>query len=788
MDGRGPIHSQEVDDFCNTPASAEIWTRQPPLRIFPCWYPEHQGALCSVTAPSICVNQCSGRGECDRGFCVCQQGYHGIDCSIPVRPATDELLPLRGNEESMGNKEGEADANQDGDGIESGLPNVSKDSLGALGSQDGGPVMAPSGDMDKGRDMTEAEGSDEGQGPGVAGAAPKARPSRKELRLAALAGKASSSASASAPAAARRSSNGLPSGPGGGPVGGDPPSGGGDGTSAPSGAGSGVGSNSRLLLEGRRLKLGRAGMRAVLSAAGHASTQEAVPASAVHVLGGGSPAAAAARRPRIFVYELPPVFNAHLLQLRRQGLCVSREYDIPDMAFNVSKPLPLKFSEWLYNFDFMFLEWLLHSEHRTLDPDEADYFYVPFLTSCYIFLGDESPRMRLIAGRRMVATAQAAKLILQYIRTNYPYWDRSNGADHIWTWVWDEGAAAAPAVIRNSIMITSWGAKYVQPRTAYFADVYMGNELYQHDQRVFGMAFQDGPLGSTEDDWNRFNPRGVTWAGDAEERGSMPGYDPDKDIVVPAPYFAWMDSPYSLYNRWRGGTEIYEGVPGPCIQCPKFNHDKLFYFGGDLGREAHEWAGVGGGRPEAHYSWGIRQAVAKYYLGEEGRKKGMYLFPGPTSHYLKDMAHSVFCGAFPGDGWSHGYVRAILHGCIPVVISDDVEEAFSNVLNYSKISVRVLEKDIPNLHAILAAIPQEQVDMMQANIRRVWPRFVYRRYRADLKNRLQKMGYDVSPMEYQVATVTSADGDDLGSDAMDTIMELLYARLRKREQALGNNG
>jgi hypothetical protein len=30
-------------------------------------------------------------------------------------------------------------------------------------------------------------------------------------------------------------------------------------------------------------------------------------------------------------------------------------------------------------------EMLLQSEHRTLDPEEADYFYLPIYTSCLIF-------------------------------------------------------------------------------------------------------------------------------------------------------------------------------------------------------------------------------------------------------------------------------------------------------------------------------------------------------------------------------------------------------------------
>jgi hypothetical protein len=30
-----------------------------------------------------CANQCSGRGECSYGYCKCEEGWFGMDCSQP---------------------------------------------------------------------------------------------------------------------------------------------------------------------------------------------------------------------------------------------------------------------------------------------------------------------------------------------------------------------------------------------------------------------------------------------------------------------------------------------------------------------------------------------------------------------------------------------------------------------------------------------------------------------------------------------------------------------------------
>lgn len=44
-----------------------------------------------------------------------------------------------------------------------------------------------------------------------------------------------------------------------------------------------------------------------------------------------------------------------------------------------------------------------------------------------------------------------------------------------------------------------------------------------------------------------------------------------------------------------------------------------------------------------------------------------------------------------GDGFSPRAEDAVLHGCVPVVVMDDVDPVFSSVLDWSAFSIRVPE-------------------------------------------------------------------------------------------------
>lgn len=74
---------------------------------------------------------------------------------------------------------------------------------------------------------------------------------------------------------------------------------------------------------------------------------------------------------------------------------------------------------------------LLSSAVRTFNPEEADWFYTPVYATCDLTpsglpLPFKSPRMMLSA--------------IELIATNWPYWNRSEGADHFFVTPHDFGA------------------------------------------------------------------------------------------------------------------------------------------------------------------------------------------------------------------------------------------------------------------------------------------------------------------------------------------------------------
>lgn len=73
---------------------------------------------------------------------------------------------------------------------------------------------------------------------------------------------------------------------------------------------------------------------------------------------------------------------------------------------------------------------------------------------------------------------------------------------------------------------------------------------------------------------------------------------------------------------------------------------------------------------------GIRQKLGEEFgstpnkEGKLGRQHApdVVVTPRRASDYYSELSSSVFCGVFPGDGWSGRMEDSILQGCIPVVI------------------------------------------------------------------------------------------------------------------------
>ncbi|KAK3266060.1 hypothetical protein CYMTET_25293 [Cymbomonas tetramitiformis] len=146
-------------------------------------------------------------------------------------------------------------------------------------------------------------------------------------------------------------------------------------------------------------------------------------------------------RPRIYVYEIPPEFNAH--------------YDIRKLDSML---------------DVYLLERIMSGHHRVSDPDLADFFWIPVATRAIA----QDPKGR---GGDKVLRA------IEYIRACYPlppckgwaapFYDRSRGADHIIAYSTQYGACElfrdhrVPTIMREVISLSYFGLHQAPPNGRY---------------------------------------------------------------------------------------------------------------------------------------------------------------------------------------------------------------------------------------------------------------------------------------------------------------------------------
>ncbi|KAI6675788.1 hypothetical protein NL676_003694 [Syzygium grande] len=278
-------------------------------------------------------------------------------------------------------------------------------------------------------------------------------------------------------------------------------------------------------------------------------------------------------RLKVFVYELPSKYNKKILQ--KDPRCLNH-----------------MFAAEIYMHRFLL---------------STDWFYTPVYTTCDLTpnglpLPFKSPRMMRSA--------------IQLISSNWPYWNRTEGADHFFLVPHDFGACfhyQEEKAIERGILRLLQRATLVQ---------------------TFGQRYH------------------------VCLKKMQAHLIPEK-------------TPRSIFVYFRG----------------------LFY---DVGND-----------PEGgYYARGARAAVWENF-------KDNPLFDISTEHpstYYEDMQRAVFClcplGWAP---WSPRLVEAVIFGCIPVIIADDIVLPFADAIPWEEIGVFVDEKDVPNLDTILTSIPPEVI-------------------------------------------------------------------------------
>ncbi|KAI4988990.1 probable glucuronosyltransferase Os02g0520750 [Hordeum vulgare subsp. vulgare] len=299
---------------------------------------------------------------------------------------------------------------------------------------------------------------------------------------------------------------------------------------------------------------------------------------------------------KVFIYDLPSKYNKRLVT--KDPRCLNH----------------------MFAAEIFMHRFLLSSAVRTVNPEEADWFYTPVYTTCDLTraglpLPFKSPRMMRSA--------------LQFISKRWPFWNRTDGGDHFFVaphdfaacFHYQEENAIARGILpllRRATLVQTFGQK-------------------NH------VCLKEGSI-------------------------TIPPFAPPQKMQA---HLIPPDTPRSIFVYFRG----------------------LFY---DNGND-----------PEGgYYARGARASLWENF-------KNNPLFDISTEHpatYYEDMQRAVFClcplGWAP---WSPRLVEAVVFGCIPVIIADDIVLPFADAIPWDEIGVFVDEEDVPKLDSILTSIPIDDI-------------------------------------------------------------------------------
>ncbi|PSC70174.1 ser thr phosphatase [Micractinium conductrix] len=325
----------------------------------------------------------------------------------------------------------------------------------------------------------------------------------------------------------------------------------------------------------------------------------------------------------------------------------------------------------LYAADFMFLEQFVHSPVRTEDPSEASLFYVPVFPFALTGPGGDS--------------LEYVNQALDYLRTTYPYWNRTAGRDHFFFTMGDRGSCHLHGLAAQPIKLTHFGYMESNPRNSTM-------------ETIWDMGTQG---------WSCYHPL--------------------RDVVVPplrlmlrlrlrlvlrllvllAPIPVQHD--LDLQHFARNGA-------GASMDAIVANKTKLlFFFGGSW---AHEKV------PE--YSGNSRQVMD--LLDQEWKDPDIEFVSKHRTSDSPDGDEGIafwewaeqrlwrnrWCFSPYGWGWGNRLPQSVLGHCLPITVQDKVVQAFEDILPYEQFSLRLTNEDLPQVREILRNVTDAQYREMMA--------------------------------------------------------------------------
>ena len=320
----------------------------------------------------------------------------------------------------------------------------------------------------------------------------------------------------------------------------------------------------------------------------------------------------------VYVYDLPADLGLTSFALRVWSTWFSEAHSV-------------------YSTEWRFLEYLLADSVRTLDPEQADLFFIPTLGA----LGG----MPKAAGTKRCVERGRLELAIRHVRSQHPYWDRSGGRDHVVFLTGDQGGCGLGAAGTRPIIISAWGLIGEARHMAEFA---RRAEFERAEPSALAATLASG-----------------RWC-----------HAPHKDVVVP---------PY-------GDVQLAGNESAGAPHWPPAEH-VLLHVGGVWGANNH------GVRNYSFYSQGMRQDLFFRYADERGRALGFIVRNRSMAHgkLSRLVKTSKFCFSPSGHGWGMRTGKNTMIGCVPLVAQPFVVQAFETELAFEEFSRRVDFEDMPTL-------------------------------------------------------------------------------------------
>ena len=113
-------------------------------------------------------------------------------------------------------------------------------------------------------------------------------------------------------------------------------------------------------------------------------------------------------------------------------------------------------------------------------------------------------------------------------------------------------------------------------------------------------------------------------------------------------------------------------------------------------------------------------------------------------------------------------------------MQDDILTPWENVLDFSSFGVRLPRAQLHRLPQILRAIPPHRVAEMQLALGKVWERFTFSSLAIAERDRHCAAAPASRDCRDMRRGLSGRGGEATGKDAIDTLMQVLHARLLRR--------